>query len=259
MRRRSMRLLGRLAALVTVLALTWALAPGAVAGGPTSVLITSPESGATASLYYSDKDYTTLLTLLGDAPAEGRTERPPSLDMAVEARQINVTWMVHDVQPWRVDQVYPSDRAGVVWIHTAREMESQTGSWHQARQPEKLSGLFKKLGLMDKKTSGGAGVAEYPPVQDDGRAPDQAEEQAQAQTQAQDQRQSQNEAEPATAPAAAPASDTTTGWWWAIPGLAAGAALTLVPRQLASRLPRPPFGRGGGTPEPGPRQQLLDG
>jgi hypothetical protein len=142
------------------------------------------------------------------------------------------------------DRVYPSDRAGVVWIHTAREMESQRGYWHQARQPAELSGLFKKLGLMGKK-SGGAGVAEYPPAWDDG--------------QSQDQGQSQKEAEPATAPAAAPASDdTTTGWWWAIPGLAAGAALTLVLRPLASRLPRPPFGRGG-TPEPGPRQQLLDG
>lgn len=238
-----MRLLGRLAALVTVLALTWVLAPGAVAGGPTSVLITSPESGATASLYYSEKDYTTLLNLLGNGPPKGQTDRPPSLDMAVGARQINVTWMVHDVQPWRVDQVYPNGRAGVVWIHTAREMESQTGYWHQARQPAELSGLFKKLGLMGK-TSGGAGVAEYPPAWEDG--------------QAQDQGQSQQEAEPATAPAAGPSSDTTTGWWWAIPGLAAGAALTLVLRPMASRLPRPPFGRGG-TPEPGPRQQLLDG
>ncbi|MDQ0941270.1 hypothetical protein [Streptomyces sp. V1I1] len=239
-----MRLLVRLAALVTVLALTWVLAPGAVAGGPTSVLITSPESSETASLYYSDTDYTALLNLLGDGPTKGQTDRPPSLDMAVDARQINVTWMVHDVQPWRVDRVYPRDRAGAVWIHTAREMESQRGYWHQARQPAGLSGLFKKLGLMGKK-SGGAGVAEYPPAWDDG--------------QAQDQGQSQQEAEPATAPAAAPASDgTTTGWWWAIPGLAAGAALTLVLRPLASRLPRPPFGRGG-TPEPGPRQQLLDG
>lgn len=58
--------------------------------------------------------------------------------------------------------------------------------------------------------------------------------------------------------AAVAAGDGSTDWWWAIPGLAAGAVLALVLRPLASRLPRPPFRRDGGEPEAGPRQQLLD-
>lgn len=59
-------------------------------------------------------------------------------------------------------------------------------------------------------------------------------------------------------PAAAAAGDGSTDWWWAIPGPAAGAVPALVLRPPASRLPRPPFGRGDGKPEAGPRQQLLD-
>ncbi|MEU0398105.1 hypothetical protein ABZ208_36215 [Streptomyces sp. NPDC006208] len=54
---RLLRLLRRLAALATVLALTWFFAPSAVAGGPTSVLITSPESEEAAALYYANEDY----------------------------------------------------------------------------------------------------------------------------------------------------------------------------------------------------------
>ncbi|GGW43327.1 hypothetical protein GCM10010381_30370 [Streptomyces xantholiticus] len=35
---------------------------------------------------------------------------------------------------------------------------------------------------------------------------------------------------------------TTTGWWWSLPGVAAGAAVALCRRPPAARLPRPPFG-----------------
>ncbi|MFD9221226.1 hypothetical protein ACFWDI_14710 [Streptomyces sp. NPDC060064] len=242
-----MRLLRRLAALATVLALTWIFAPSAVAGGPTSVLITSPESGETASLYYSDKEYTALLDLLGAEKVKGRKERPPSLDMAVGTRQVNVTWMVHDVAPWRVDRVYPGERPGLVWIHTATEPTPQQGYWHQARNPAELTRLFKKLGLMGKK-SGGSGVAMFPPAWGEEQGQDRGGSSEAAAPPQEERRQ----------PAAAAAGDGTTDWWWAISGLAAGAVLALVLRPVASRLPRPPFGRGGGTPETGPRQELLD-
>ncbi|MER5459229.1 hypothetical protein ABT010_00750 [Streptomyces sp. NPDC002668] len=239
-----MRLLRRLAALAAVLALTWILAPSAVAGGPTSVLITSPESGETASLYYSDKEYTTLLGLLGADRVKGQKERPPSLDMAVGTRQINVTWMAHDVAPWRVDRVYPGERPGFVWIHTSTEPTSQKGYWHQARNPAELTRHLKKLGLMGKK-SGGSGVAMFPPAwgqeQDRGRSSEAAAP--------------PHEERPRPTAAAA---DGGTDWWWAIPGLAAGAVLALVLRPVVSRLPRPPFGRGSGAPETRPRQELLD-
>ncbi|MFI1398934.1 hypothetical protein [Streptomyces sp. NPDC020681] len=247
---RSARLLRRLAALATVLALSWTFAPSAVAGGPTSVLVTSPESGETASLYYSDKDYEALLTLLGDGPTKGQTDRPPSLDMAVGSRQINVTWLAHDVSPWRVDQAYPSDRPGTVWIHTSTEMGSRKGYWHQARQPKQLTALFAELGLMGEK-NGGQGVAQFPPAWDEAQGEEQGEGQGAESAAPQQEGRQQT--------AAATSTDTSAGWWWAIPGLAAGAVLALLVRPLASRLPRPPFGRNDGTRDPGPRQQLLDG
>ncbi|WP_328861524.1 hypothetical protein [Streptomyces sp. NBC_00306] len=246
-----MRLLRRLAALATVLALSWVFAPSAVAGGPTSVLVTSPESGETASLYSSNAEYGSLLKLLGEGPTKGQTDRPPSLDMALGTRQITVTWMIHDVQPWRVDQVYPGDRAGLVWIHTATNLETRQGYWHQARQPAELTALFTKLGLMGEK-NGGAGVAQFPPARDGEQqpAPGPAEEPAE---------EAAGAGSAAAPTAAARTSDGTEGWWWAIPGLVGGAVLALVLRPVVSRLRRPPFGRGDGTRETGPRQQLLDG
>ncbi|MFI9581084.1 hypothetical protein ACIHCQ_04440 [Streptomyces sp. NPDC052236] len=245
-----MRLVRRLAALMTVLALSWIFAPGAVAGGPTSVLLTSPESGETASLYTSDKDYGTLSDLLGpdgQGVANGQKDQPPPETMEVETRLITVTWMVHDVQPWRVDRIYPGGQPDSTWIYTSvyEGDAQQKGSWHQAQEPAKLTRLLKKLGVMGKKTGEG-GTNLYPPTWEQGD-----EGTASTGATAPDTRQDNA--------AAASAGDDTTDWWWAIPGLVAGAALTLVARPMVARLPRPPFGRGGTPePEPGPRQQLLD-
>ncbi|MER6994514.1 hypothetical protein [Streptomyces sp. NPDC000410] len=235
-----MRLLRRLAALVTLLALTVGaalfLAPGAAAGGPTSVLVVSPESGEATGIYSSAAEYRELEALLGTG-SSGETDPPPSLDEMTGPRQINVTWMLHDITPWRLDHVYPSDDGNSVWIHTADELpESYDGLWHKATKPTDLILLLKKLGVMGKK-SGALGNEGIPP-------------------QASWERPASPEPQAAAAAAGAGAS---TDWWWAIPGLAAGAVLALAVRPLAARLPRPPFGgRGGGGPDPGPRQQLLD-
>ncbi|MFD7446847.1 hypothetical protein [Streptomyces sp. NPDC059909] len=213
------------------------LAPGALAGGPTSVLIVSPESGETASLYYSDKEYEALTDLLGPG-SSGDTDRPPSLDSVTGVRQINVTWMVHDISPWRLDRVHPSDDGSTVWIHSAVGLPtSYDGLWHKATEPAALTTLLKKLGVMGQRSGehGGQGI---PP-------------------------QSSWEGGGATTEAAAPAARAAatgdrTDWWWAIPGLAAGTALGLALRPLAARLPRPPFGNRGEDRDPGPRRQLLD-
>ena len=87
-----------LAAWVGALAVASALmlwgASSAAAGGPTSVLVVSPESRETAALYYSDEEYGELERLLG-APGAGDRDQPPEADLRA-ARQINVTWMAHD-------------------------------------------------------------------------------------------------------------------------------------------------------------------
>ncbi|MFD5894208.1 hypothetical protein [Streptomyces sp. NPDC060366] len=243
MRLRRTSTVRRLAALIAVTALTWVFAPSAVAGGPTSVLIASPESAETASLYHSDAEYEALSRQLGGegmgALPEGRKKRPGSLDSAMGSRQINVTWMVHDVQPWRLDRVYPSADTSEIWIHTSTDMRgTETGVWHRAEEPAALRALLKKIGVMGEKTAQGAGAA-VPPAGETEKT------EATRETDEVDE-------------VAGVSSGGTDGWWWAIPALGAGVVLGLVLRPLAGRLPRPPYRRGGGRPEAGPRGQLLD-
>jgi hypothetical protein len=234
----------RLGSLITITALTWLFAPGAVAGGPTSVLITSPESAESASLYFRDVEYEALSKQLDGqdmgALPEGQEKRPSAVDSAVGSRQINVTWMIHDVQPWRLDQVYPSADVSTVWIHTSTDIQGiQTGVWHKAKQPAALRALLKRIGVMGEKNCHGVAV---PPAGETDSA-------------AAEETPVEERAQPVASGASAGGTD---GWWWAIPALGAGVVLGLVLRPLASRLPRPPFGRGGNGPEAGPRKQLLD-
>ncbi|MFJ4783040.1 hypothetical protein [Streptomyces sp. NPDC088794] len=227
--------------------MTW-VASSASAGGPTSVLVTSPASGQATGLYYSDKEYGALEQLLGAAEV-GSRDQPAEVNLA-NARQINVTWMVHDMSPWRVDRVFPVDSGPrAVWIHTAANMpETPNGYWHRADHPAELRALLKKLGVMGK-ASGDASTGIFPePWRSEEPTP-----------------------EPATVPTDVPDTSTTTvsvglpdppdgtrwwsNWWWTLPGAAAGAGVALVLRPLASRLP-PGWGRGGR--ESGPRQELRD-
>ncbi|MEU9552246.1 hypothetical protein AB0D88_24840 [Streptomyces werraensis] len=217
------------AILVATLALlTWATPP-ATAGGPTSVLIVSATTGKTASLYYADKRYTALERLLGPMHQGTRT-RPPHLATA-SGQHINVTWMVHDVTPWRVHQIALPDGGQDAWIHTStRITDGNDGTWHRAEQPAKLRALLAQLGVT--ATGASAPAAQPTPREDLHMAP---------------------------TPAAASATDgggDGAAWWWAVPGLAAGALLTLVLRPYALRGAAAVRDRGGRGD--GPRQELLD-
>jgi hypothetical protein len=237
-----MRLLTRLAALLATLALVWVCAPSAMAGGPTSVLITSPESGETAALYTSDAAYQQLMREVGAwdgaaTPPTGTKKRPSSLDGVVGLRQINVVWMIHDIDPWRVDRVFASPDPHRIWIQTeSRFPVSGEGLWHEARGPEAMHDLLTELGLMGPKMRYGEAAAADPPA----TAPATGE---------------QPEEKSAGRPAAADGDGSV--WWWAIPALAGGIAIGLVLRPLATRLPRPPFTRKDPRDD-GPRQQLVD-
>jgi len=220
-----------LGALSAAIALTVWSAPSASAGGPTSVLVVSPESGETASLYYSDEEYGELVRLLGP-PGAGTRTKPPEANL-LAARQINVTWMAHDISPWRLDQVFPLADGDEVWIHSAEDVpETVNGHWHRTDHPVQLRALLKDLGVMGKAS--GEGHAMFPaPEQEPGS--DAAAVRAGA----------------AADPSAA--ADDGTEWWWALPGLAAGAVLALVLRPFALRKP---WDRLRG--ERGPRQELRD-
>lgn len=200
------------------------------------MLMASPESGETASLYYSDEEYEELKRLLGP-PGAGTRTRPPEAEL-LAARQINVTWMLHDVSPWRLDQVFPSADSGEVWIHTVEDVpESVNSFWHRTDHPAQLRALLKDLGLMGKAS--GEGHAIFPAPGQEATADARAAVPEAVET-------------PASASPSATADDGT-GWWWALPGLAAGAVLALVLRPFALRMrwERP-------RREPGPRQELRD-
>ncbi|MEJ8670787.1 hypothetical protein WKI71_27395 [Streptomyces sp. MS1.AVA.1] len=232
---------GALAA--TLALLLWGATP-ASAGGSTSVFLASPESQKTASLYYSDEEYGEVDRLLGPV-GKGTRDKPPEADL-MAAHQVSVTWMAHDVTPWRLDRVYEMDDGRNVWIHTAvGRNQPANGTWHRAEQPAQLRTLFKDLGLTGKTSAGGSQAAVSP----ESKAPGEgvgAQDSSGTATDATD-----------TATEAPLAQSTGSGdgtdWWWALPGAAAGAVIALVLRPLATRLP---LARLQG--EPGPRQELRD-
>ncbi|MFF1276496.1 hypothetical protein ACFVZC_24315 [Streptomyces marokkonensis] len=211
----------------------WGASP-AVAGGPTSVLVVSPESRETASLFYSDAEYGRLERLLGPV-GEGTRERPPEA-VSGSARLINVTWMVHDVTPWRVDRVFVGLPNDAVWIHTASHVpESPNGFWHRADNPSDVYKFLFELGVMGTTTAPAPASGVYPAPWETAQAGPATDE---------------GTAAAASETRAVPAD--STDWWWVIPGVVAGAALALLLRPHVARLIH------RRKDDPGPRQELLD-
>jgi hypothetical protein len=217
----------RCRAALTVIALTvltWLVAGPAQAGGSTSVLLVVPGSGQTASLYYTDADYTTLARLVGafgDTAAPGRVDRSGASHEFGAA--VNVTWLIHDVTVWRVDRIYLGADHGP-WIATQTDV-SGSGNiwdspvvWHTASGGPRLASLVNKLGVRPSSLATGT-----PAVGGGGLAPTSA---------------------PSTAPAVAPkqgankpANSSVPGWsglLWGFGGLALGVAVTLIAMRGAS-------------------------
>lgn len=247
--RKVRELTAAMGALAVALALVLTGAPTAVAGGPTSVMLASPTSWQTASLYNNDEKYERLGDLLGHAGGDldhSTEEKPPKLGDSI-GHQINVTWLAHDVSPWRVDRVFPSaPGTKSVWILTELGMsEPRNETWHEAQDPAALRALLTDLGVMGKK----------PTATDTASGATQPSEDASAAASA-------GTEEPPARTASAATADGTD-WWWAIPGAAAGAVLALVLRPFVPGVPRrlspvpwPPRRRR--VREPGPRQELTD-
>jgi hypothetical protein len=104
----------RLAGAATVAAGLSFLAPvPASAGGPTSVLLASPSTQHATALYYSDADYQRLAGFVGDTVSPDKDAPNLSNGMA----SVNITWLIHDVQIWRIDRVFMPG-GGEPWIET---------------------------------------------------------------------------------------------------------------------------------------------
>ncbi|MCF0075929.1 hypothetical protein [Streptomyces lomondensis] len=213
-------------ALVSLFAVALLGAPSASAGGPTSVFLASPTSQRAAGLYAGDREYAELEKLLGRAGGEldnaPRVEPPELGDGPGE--WVSITWMIHNVDPWRQDTVLVGrPQPGDVVIRTAMGTPlPSTGQWHRARQPARLHALLERLGVLGE-ASGAPSTG----------------------------------TSPSAAPTRTTAASTDEGaqWWWALPGLAAGLVLggggSVLIRRAAAR-------HDAGPPRGEPRQELID-
>jgi hypothetical protein len=199
----------------------WLLAPPASAGGPTSALLSIPGQGRTASLYYTDAEYEELAELVGVSGGAGAVDRSGRSHESGTA--VNVTWLIHDVTPWRVDRIYLSGD-GAPWVATQQSM-GDTGElwdspvvWTQPTDGEALVALLESLGL---GRAAPAGQATDDTI-GDAKAPVRPEV--------------DEPVEPvATAPAPADESSETSGpdgVWWGLGGVGLGMLLAAAWKRL---------------------------
>jgi hypothetical protein len=217
-----------------------ALQPAA-AGGPTSALLSVPGQGRTASLYYTEPAYDALADLVGVTSASGTGTDSSSADPGLSSPGVTITWLIHDVEPWRVDRVYPNPK-GDPWIAT--QLAGESGSiwessvvWHQAENGDRLLALLDDLGVGKAARaaddfSGVAGAAVPPPAEQSGSGP-------------------------VSAKPAATASDGVAGGWWALAGLVVGVLATLTLPRLRRRIPRDAEPVAASDPPGGVRDELV--
>ena len=213
-----MRMITRLAGGAAATAVVLALAPvPASAGGPTSVLLVSPSRGVATALYHSDSGYDTLLKLVGENPAADPAA-PAGARGVPGTDAIVLTWMIHDVQPWRVDRVYVTAEGGP-WIQTTTSMNGaslwdEQGVVHRTSDPNGLIALLQTMRLTGPADDSNRGVL----------AP-----------------QFQPSPQPASTPVTQAATEKEAapiGWLWLVIGAAAGAALVVGFRPLVRRVRR---------------------
>ncbi|TDE15078.1 hypothetical protein [Jiangella asiatica] len=120
------------------------------AGGPTSVLLVAPQHGASAALHNTNEAYDRLATALNRQPVAQRAphSQPPDLS----GSNFVATWMIHDVQPWRVDRIMLGGNGLPEWIHTTESVGGDVdlgaeGVWHRPSDPTGLMVILKGLGL----------------------------------------------------------------------------------------------------------------
>lgn len=161
--RRLLALGAALAALLVVL-----VAPPASAGGPTSVLAVNYDRSRAAGALTGSAAYADLEKALDVYNPPTGDERGPASFMDTRLR---LTWLIHDVTPWRVDAI--SIVGGDVWVETAVSPADGTSLFesptvrHRAHDTGLLLRTLTRLGVYDGTTAGAnqsAGAAVSGPV-----------------------------------------------------------------------------------------------
>jgi hypothetical protein len=193
----------------------------AFAGGPTSALLSVPGEGATASLYYTDPEYDALADLVGIETSDGVGKVDGSGLGHENGPGVTVTWLIHDVTPWRVDRIYLEGK-GAPWIST--QVSSGGGMswdspvvWHQPASASELVTLLDRLGVGEAARGTGdvSGVAGAPLPIPAEQAPIPAEP-------------APVPVEPASEEPVRAEASSYTGLVWGLGGLGAGVLLTAL-------------------------------
>jgi len=196
--------------LALVVALFAAAALGttpAHAGGPTSVLLSSPPN--LAAVGYDDPQYEALQQLVNIAGSQGAGD---TNDHA-SGKFVRATWLIHDMSVWRIDLIYP-DAPGGPWIATTESLTSGTmpekPTWHKASDGVGLVELLTSLKLFDGLSYGTGQEAVPIPITPDPTPT----------------------AEVASQPPAQAQVEFFTGWRWTIPGFLLGAVVAVFAVRL---------------------------
>ncbi|MDX3799607.1 hypothetical protein [Streptomyces sp. AK04-3B] len=234
-------------ALTTALVLLLLTAAPSAAGGPASVLLVSPTSARTASMYGTDEDYARMEGLLSPAGSalDERPEEAPDRGaedtwMDQVRDMVTVSWMLPDARPWRTDELYTfASGTQDIWVRTTLDIPQETassglGGWHKAKRSEELRALLGRLGVL-RAASG---------------EPREAAASAVALPES-----GVGSGETAASRPTADAPDLIDRAGWAAPALALGLVLGFEGAALRRRRGA---ARRGSAPLPEPRQELLD-
>jgi hypothetical protein len=140
-----------LAVLVAFVAISVAPPPSAHAGGPTSVLMVNPNTEEARAAYYSDSAYSALAAAVGEGQT-GPAAPPPGLARD-GGEDVRLTWLVHDMQIWRIDRIHLTSADGM-WIETVvdhtggGQMLERPAHWHRAADTDGLLAALSAAGLL---------------------------------------------------------------------------------------------------------------
>ena len=140
--------------------------PSAVAGGPTSVLLANYETGRSAAALNGSAAYTELQSILGGEGVPAGSSGPPAA-VTESDPQVRLVWLIHDVSPWRIDNVHVvgSDVWVETWFDTSgTDPYAGPPTWHQLTRGDDLVTSLTALGVLGKGTSdaGGSTFAQGP-------------------------------------------------------------------------------------------------
>ena len=159
-----------LAGLLLMTTWVWWSVGTASAGGPTSVIMVNPDTGRAAALHTTNTRYGRLVDAVrAYHPPTGPATRPTSVPDCTGC-QVRLTWLIHDMQVWRIDRVHVTPDDGV-WLEsvsdeTGGDVSARTGVWQRPYDATALLGLLDDLGV----TAASAGDAGGPARVDAGGA-----------------------------------------------------------------------------------------